>query len=1268
MGKRSNATAKTPTPLSSQSAWAKGPPPSNPSPQSPAPSNEYPTPSGSRRPAALDQDVSAKEGTSVPPNIVGAVNQGPSMGDTSAPVSSSPTATQVIGHESVKTFGTLPATRSSIIDGQTPSSDSGPTAGSWKPSSRLTPKAPLISLLTSPAPSSSLVSTSWTVPASTYTTSSTPSGTLSASAPSTSTPRTFNVAKLFHGNPSASRLPSDTTSPLLRPDQQPSAGQHAQQPPIHAPPLSGHLYTPYGPEIRPFQDAGRPTSRQIRTPSKALLARDLLPPTHPHPPSSAGIPPQQHPKQSAHWPGYYYMDYGSQWYHPMQAAYNMGHTPHSPGSAPQGPPHPSTPLSPRTQSPTLPPGPPTLTHAISHSLHTPQLPTARAHHPPVSISILPPPSTPSSLNSSDGSQKVIIRSEDGSEVTLGSFGKSAPQPSTTPIPPPSPRISVNGKSRLRLEQEKLEAEEREKKEEEEKVEKTLREEERARKAKEKKQRQEEERKRREEEERFAEERRIEELQERERGEREQREREPVEQEERTRAEREARRRRLEEADAETLKASDIVKYPIQELLEVEEDEEAFNLQVNSASNLARSQKESLRIDHSEFARRGSGFFDINAVMRNSSVPPLSALLTARNIDRLDEIEYPEGIRSPKAELNENAKDGKFRYDRDFLLQFMAVCKEKPPHLPPLDILGIEPVEQTSFGMSRGGSGWHRPPSGPMSTSGAHSASMGLGLGPFKPGPPPGPFAMGQFGAPGSKLTSEERFLMSQGVRSAAIGGDPVALLARPALTQTACQGRPGGQPAGDHSTRSKRGEKRTDPSKVGPAKQGPGYSLDAADVDTPEIVERTVKPLLNELTVEKFDSISDQIIAWATKSESERDAHMLLQVIGLVVEKATDEANRSEIYARLCRRMMETISPKVQDDDIKNAEGKPITGGQLFRKYLLNRCQEDFEHWWTAKEDAALAAAAKASDYEVIKAANEKKGDKSELHSDEYYAPQKANRQGIGLIKFIGELFKLQMLTERIMHECVKKLLGNMENHEEEEIESLCELFRTVGQLLDVPKAHAHMDVYFQRMRELCESTNVSPRMQFMLQDVIELRDRKWQPHNVVNAHTTLAAVHDAAAKEQAVQEAQAFQWQFSMSRGGERNAEPVPDGWAVAGGSQPRLPSKAGDLSHFGKISKIAPIVIGPSNVFPGKMDSKRESITHTNLSSNMFTMLTEQSRKPKLQLLPRPFCASGETPPPTSEEDPSAAPAAQISEEDTKVIDEDVKEYFFARSLEEI
>lgn len=259
------------------------------------------------------------------------------------------------------------------------------------------------------------------------------------------------------------------------------------------------------------------------------------------------------------------------------------------------------------------------------------------------------------------------------------------------------------------------------------------------------------------------------------------------------------------------------------------------------------------------------------------------------------------------------------------------------------------------------------------------------------------------------------------------------------------------------------------------------------DPDSPQTVDRKVKGLLNKLNMENFDSISDQVITWANKSEQEKDGWTLIQVIRLVFEKATDEAASSEMCARLCRKMMEKISAHVQDDGIKNYEGKTIAGGQLFRKYLLNKCQNDFERGWAPRDSITST---KADRDGVIKAADENSKEENDgpaVYSDEYYAASKARRQGLSLIKFIGELFKLRMLTERIMHECVKKLLANPENPEHEEIESVCILLTTVGALLDTPKASAHMDVYFSRMQELIRSGNVTLRVQFILQ-VIHLR------------------------------------------------------------------------------------------------------------------------------------------------------------------------------------
>ena len=440
---------------------------------------------------------------------------------------------------------------------------------------------------------------------------------------------------------------------------------------------------------------------------------------------------------------------------------------------------------------------------------------------------------------------------------------------------------------------------------------------------------------------------------------------------------------------------------------------------------------------------------------------------------------------------------------------MAVCKEKPDSLPPLDAIGLEPVDQ-SFAMTRGGSHGRRASSSAMPPP-SRQASVGLGISGFNK-PAVNPFTMGQFSTPTQKLSSEERFAQSN--RSASMSGGPAGMpFGRPSpMVRSSSQGGAGHSNSG--RTRSQRGNKRGEKDRTGgPSGPGGSYGQQSAlaavslepvaplevsanrwtpasitkkgqvnEQESPEVVDRKVRALLNKLTMERFDSISDQIIAWANKSEKEKDGRTLIQVIRLVFEKATDEATWSEMYARLCRKMMEQISPNVRDDGIKNAEGKPIAGGQLFRKYLLNRCQEDFERGWVAKEATAAAALTKASEDQAVKAAAEQNKDGENNFSDEYYAAQKAKRQGLGLIKFIGELFKLQMLTERIMHECVKKLLGNVENPEEEEIESLCKLLTTVGQILDTPKARAHMDVYFSRMKELTKSPNVNSRMQFMLQ------------------------------------------------------------------------------------------------------------------------------------------------------------------------------------------
>ena len=433
---------------------------------------------------------------------------------------------------------------------------------------------------------------------------------------------------------------------------------------------------------------------------------------------------------------------------------------------------------------------------------------------------------------------------------------------------------------------------------------------------------------------------------------------------------------------------------------------------------------------------------------------------------------------------------------------MHICKEKPDNLLPLDVIELKSSNK-SHTMSRSGSGRRNSLSIP---SDSQSPSIGLGSIPDSMGKTASSgFGLGQFSTSASKTSSEERFLAASAGRSVPVVGGPLGS-SPPAMDRTISQ-----SGTGRGRTRGKRGA--NDSSRISVASNaGPVAPISTmeppmepvaplemsanrwvaistrrngsgVDSDSPELVECKVTGLLNRLTMERFESISNQIIAWANKSESEKDGRTLIQVIKLIFELVTDEKTISAMYARLCRKMMDKISPEVQDDGIRNAEGKPFAGGQLFQKYLLNRCQEDFERRWVAEETTAAAAASKATEDRVVKEANEKtKGEESELYSDEYYAAAKAKRRGLGLIRLIGELFKRQMLTERIIHECIKKFLGNVVNPEEEQIESLCKLLTTVGSLLDTRKARVHLNVYFSLMRELTKNKNVNARMMFMLQ------------------------------------------------------------------------------------------------------------------------------------------------------------------------------------------
>ncbi|OZJ03525.1 hypothetical protein BZG36_03411 [Bifiguratus adelaidae] len=649
-------------------------------------------------------------------------------------------------------------------------------------------------------------------------------------------------------------------------------------------------------------------------------------------------------------------------------------------------------------------------------------------------------------------------------------------------------------------------------------------------------------------------------------------------------------------------------------------------------------------------------------LADTATPAISVLqspnVSRRNIDDLSTVSYPAGIKTPAPE---NPETGKFKYDRAFLMQFMEICLDKPDALPPLDEVGMldgtNPDKRP--GLVRKGTSSRGGPRTPISGPGSPMDSMGA----FKHIP----------------RTSEERFAASMhnmGNMGKFAGGKA---LGNRGAAGGVMGGVPGQREGSGRSKSGRGGGKRQGGRDLPPSQGGPTIPLDqvaplefsenrwtpasinaaaqqiSKDGPLPmEIVVRKVKALLNKLTLEKFERISDQILEYANQSVNETDGRTLKIVIQLTFEKATDEPNFEFMYARLCRKLLDKVSADIRDESVKDPKGNGITGGNLFRKYLLNRCQEDFERGWKVDLPEIDQAAA----------------DTDPLLTEEYYIAQKAKRRGLGLVRFIGELFKLQMLTVRIMHDCIQKLLSNVTDPGEEEVESLCKFMTTVGKDLDKDNGARYMNAYFELMGKLSKNEKLSSRIRFMLLDVIELRNVcKWMPRRDAAGPKTLQQIHEDAAK---AKEEESYLKSRSSSSGGrlpgmaqqllrenssrgrDRSGPNTPtgnapDGWNTVG-NVPQTSRKVGDLTNFGKVDRTKGMrpSLGPSSsVFsslsggkgwtkqsdasPNRKDDKA-SVPMTPTSSsigtaNMFSALggehhgedAESKERPKLKLLPK-------------------------------------------------
>ncbi|NXJ71481.1 IF4G3 factor, partial [Rostratula benghalensis] len=478
-------------------------------------------------------------------------------------------------------------------------------------------------------------------------------------------------------------------------------------------------------------------------------------------------------------------------------------------------------------------------------------------------------------------------------------------------------------------------------------------------------------------------------------------------------------------------------------------------------------------------------------------------------------------------------EGKKQYDREFLLdfQFMPACIQKPEGLPPISDVVLDKVNQPKL---------------PLRTLDPRILPRGPDFTP----------AFADFGrqTPGGRNVAGSacKVQSNPGLPSLARCGSPACPLLvspHPPLRNL---------PIGLLNVGPRRSQpgQRREPRKIitvcvkedvhlkkaenawKPSLKRESQAEDPENVKTQELF-RKVRSILNKLTPQMFNQLMKQVTDLTVDTEER-----LKGVIDLVFEKAIDEPSFSVAYANMCRCLVTLKVP------MADKPGSTVN----FRKLLLNRCQKEFE------KDKADDDVFEKKQKELEAATTPE--EKTRLHDELEEAKDKARRRSIGNIKFIGELFKLKMLTEAIMHDCVVKLL---KNHDEESLECLCRLLTTIGKDLDFEKAKPRMDQYFNQMEKIVKERKTSSRIRFMLQDVIDLRLCNWVSRRADQGPKTIEQIHKEAKIEE--QEEQRKVQQLMTKEKRRPGVQRVDEGgWNTVQGAKN---SRVLDPTKFLKITK---------------------------------------------------------------------------------------------------
>eukprot|EP00002_Diphylleia_rotans_P030587 TRINITY_DN62_c0_g1_i1.p1 TRINITY_DN62_c0_g1~~TRINITY_DN62_c0_g1_i1.p1 ORF type:complete len:963 (+),score=236.00 TRINITY_DN62_c0_g1_i1:48-2936(+) len=274
----------------------------------------------------------------------------------------------------------------------------------------------------------------------------------------------------------------------------------------------------------------------------------------------------------------------------------------------------------------------------------------------------------------------------------------------------------------------------------------------------------------------------------------------------------------------------------------------------------------------------------------------------------------------------------------------------------------------------------------------------------------------------------------------------------------------------------------------GPRSTHPPLARVAKDLSEEQKILADAKSLLNKLAPQTFEKLFKKFLELSLKTPD-----ILKGVIKILFDMALNQGIFCPMYAQFCRELNRNL-PKFEGE----------YAGQTFLKILLNTCQEEFER--------------------------EKQPAPEGLNPTESWEFElKRRKRQIGNIRFIGEIYKIKMLPDVIIEECIGTLISQSEMDTQngieidpESVECLCQLLVNIGSQFSEPVKQEDkesnkelIEHAFDHLDRIKTSPKTESRIRFMIMDTVDVRSNNWVSRRQENKPKTIEEVRKEALEEQ---------------------------------------------------------------------------------------------------------------------------------------------------------